>query len=103
MFAVCAQVALVTALLFGVHVGSTAEAFSTHPAHEFLASAGGINVHSDGSGGGSNKWIARKGGLCGGHPSGGSRMLFLLVSFSATLADSNVYIGRDGDQSVKSR
>jgi hypothetical protein len=91
------------AIPLGMHGGPATEALPMHPAHELLASMSGVDVHRSRFSARRGKWVIRKGSLSlhGRSPSHDSQVFPLPFSLCAMLMDSNVNIGRDGNQLLK--
>jgi hypothetical protein len=91
-FAVCAQVAIMTAIFFDMHGGSTAKPFAVHLMQELLACMGGIHIHSHQFHDWGDKWVIMEGGLRGSSLGRNSGVLSLPVSLCTMLTKSNIKI-----------
>jgi hypothetical protein len=100
-FVVRAQVAIVTAILFGVRGGSTTKTLVTHPMQEFFTCMGGIHIHGNWFCDWGDEQATRKGRLRGSGPSCNSGALPLSVLLCTMLVNSDIKIRSDHDQFVK--
>ena len=101
-FEVRTEVAVVAAFFLEMDRRSTSEASSVHPAHEFIAGPGSIDIHGNRLRCWGSKWVVQKRGRCS-HCFGHHARTFLLpILLSVTLANLNINIGGNGYQLVKS-